>query len=56
MRQLLHKDETRLSGEFHADTPSSKWLMSVSYIHCFYSYRCIQPKTGEAPLARRLPA
>lgn len=33
MGQQVHKYENLLNREFHADTPNSKWVTDISYIH-----------------------
>lgn len=33
MGQQLHKYENLLSRDFHAETPNSKWVTDISYIH-----------------------
>ena len=33
MGQLVHRYETLLNREFHADGPNRKWVTDISYIH-----------------------
>ena len=33
MGEQLHKYENLLNRDFHAETPNSKWVTDISYIH-----------------------